>query len=47
MLHVTLRTLSSGFFIDLLEFRDNCMKTAKMYVNFYDWNHMAQSKRES
>lgn len=37
---VILRTLSSGYDINLVEFEKLCMETRKLYLNLYSWYYM-------
>ena len=41
--YIILITLSSGYEIDCLKFKDYCFDTFRLYVSLYPWYYMAQS----
>ena len=41
--YIILVTLSSGYEIDCLKFKDYCFDTFRLYVSLYPWYYMAQS----
>ena len=41
--YIILVTLSSGYEIDCLKFKDYCFDTVRLYVSLYPWYYMAQT----
>ena len=41
--YIILITLSSGYQIDCLKFKDYCFDNVRLYVSLYPWYYMAQS----